>query len=91
MSIRKIKAVMKKEFYHLIRDPRSLILAFIIPLCLILLFGYALSLDVNNVGTVVVDYDHSDVSRDLISPPGCLAIFPCGGLCKGCSAGDGIP
>ncbi len=50
MSLRKINAVMRKEFYHLIRDPRSLILAFIIPLCLILLFGYALSLDVNNVG-----------------------------------------
>jgi ABC-2 type transport system permease protein len=66
MSIRKINAVMRKEFYHLIRDPRSLILAFIIPLCLILLFGYALSLDVNNVETVIVDYDRSDVSRDLV-------------------------
>ena len=75
MSIRKIKAVMKKEFYHLIRDPRSLILAFIIPLCLILLFGYALSLDVNNVGTVVVDYDHSDVSRDLIIHLGASPYF----------------
>jgi ABC-2 type transport system permease protein len=66
MNPRKINAVMRKEFYHLIRDPRSLILAFIIPLCLILLFGYALSLDVNNVETIVVDYDRTDVSRDII-------------------------
>ena len=66
MNPRKINAVMRKEFYHIIRDPRSLILAFIIPLCLILLFGYALSLDVNNVETVVVDYDRTDLSRDLI-------------------------
>jgi len=57
---------MRKEFYHLVRDPRSLILAFIIPLCLILLFGYALSLDVNDVEIVVVDYNRSDLSRDLI-------------------------
>jgi ABC-2 type transport system permease protein len=66
MNPRKINAVMRKEFIHLIRDPRSLILAFIIPLSLILLFGYALSLDVDNVETVVVDYDHTAMSRDLI-------------------------
>jgi ABC-2 type transport system permease protein len=66
VSPRKINAIMRKEYYHLIRDPRSLILAFIIPLSLILLFGYALSLDVNNVETVVVDYDRTDMSRDLI-------------------------
>lgn len=66
MSLRTIKAVMRKEYYHLIRDPRSLILAFIIPLCLILLFGYALSLDVNNVEAVIVDYDRTDLTRDLV-------------------------
>jgi ABC-2 type transport system permease protein len=66
MTPRKINAVMRKEFVHLIRDPRSLILAFIIPLSLILLFGYALSLDVDNVETVVVDHDHTDMSRNFI-------------------------
>jgi ABC-2 type transport system permease protein len=66
MNPRTVNAVMRKEFIHLIRDPRSLILAFIIPLSLILLFGYALSLDVDNVETVVVDYDHTALSRDLI-------------------------
>ncbi|HQI01523.1 MAG TPA: ABC transporter permease [Deltaproteobacteria bacterium] len=66
MSLRKIVAVTRKEFYHLMRDPRSLILAFVMPLCLILMFGYALSLDVNNVEVVFVDYDRTDLSRDLI-------------------------
>ena len=66
MSLRKIMVIMRKEFYHLIRDTRSLILAFIIPLCLILIFGYALSLDVNELDTLIVDYDRTDMSRDLI-------------------------
>jgi ABC-2 type transport system permease protein len=62
----RLKAVVRKEFYHLIRDYRSLYLAFAIPLILIILFGYALSLDVDNVGTVFVDYDKSELSRDFI-------------------------
>jgi len=66
MNPRKIQAVMRKEVYHLIRDYRSLILAFAIPLLLILLFGYALSLDVDNVETVVVDQDRSALSRDFV-------------------------
>ena len=66
MKLRNIQAVTRKEFYHLIRDYRSLYLAFAIPLLLILLFGYALSLDVDNVETVVVDYDNTDLSRDFI-------------------------
>jgi ABC-2 type transport system permease protein len=66
MSLIKIQAIARKEFYHLIRDFRSLYLAFAIPLLLILLFGYALSLDVDNIETVVVDYDRTDLSRDLI-------------------------
>jgi len=66
LNIIHIKAIAKKEFYHLIRDFRSLYLAFIIPLLLIVMFGYALSLDVDNVKTVVVDYDNTELSRDFI-------------------------
>jgi ABC-2 type transport system permease protein len=66
MNFLRIKAIIRKEFYHLIRDYRSLYLAFVLPLILIILFGYALSLDVDNVETVVVDYDQADLSRDFI-------------------------
>ncbi|MBW1714533.1 MAG: ABC transporter permease [Deltaproteobacteria bacterium] len=66
MNLINIKAVSRKEFYHLIRDFRSMYLAFIIPLLLILMFGYALSLDVDNVKTMVVDHDRTELSRDFI-------------------------
>ena len=66
MSPRNIKAIARKEYYHLIRDFRSLYLAFCIPLLLILLFGYALSLDVENIPTVVIDHDMTPQSRDFI-------------------------
>ena len=66
MKPRNIRAFARKEFYHLIRDFRSLYLAFMVPLLLILLFGYALSLDVENVRMVVVDHDRTGLTRDLI-------------------------
>jgi len=66
MNIRNIRAIARKEYYHLIRDFRSLYLAFVIPLLLILLFGYALSMDVEHIQTVVVDHDRTPESRDFI-------------------------
>jgi ABC-2 type transport system permease protein len=62
----RILAVARKEYFHLIRDFRSLYLAFFIPLLLILMFGYALSLDVDNIQAVVVDYDRTPLTRDFI-------------------------
>jgi ABC-2 type transport system permease protein len=62
----RLKAIIRKEIYHLLRDYQSLYLAFAIPLILIILFGYALSLDVDKVETVVVDYDKSALSRDFV-------------------------
>jgi ABC-2 type transport system permease protein len=66
VNTKTVKAIARKEYFHLIRDFRSLYLAFIIPLLLILLFGYALSLDVENIPTVVVDHDKTRESRDFI-------------------------
>jgi len=66
VKVDNIRAIARKELYHLLRDFRSLYLAFAIPLLLILLFGYALSLDVNNIETIVVDREKTDLSRDFV-------------------------
>jgi ABC-type multidrug transport system permease subunit len=70
-----IKAIARKEYYHLIRDFRSMYLAFFIPLFLILMFGYALSLDVKDIKIVVADQDRTDMSRDLIRKLDASAYF----------------
>lgn len=75
MDLVRVRAVARKEFYHLIRDFRSLYLAFAIPLLLILLFGYALSLDVEDIRTVVVDHDRTAESRGLVQRLGSSAYF----------------
>jgi ABC-2 type transport system permease protein len=63
----RLLAVARKEVIQLRRDPRSLALAFLLPLLLLILFGYAITWDVNEIPTVVVDQDRSARSRDLVS------------------------
>ena len=75
MRFRNVLAIARKEIYHLIRDFRSLYLAFALPLLLILLFGYALSLDVDKVETVILDQEQTDLSRDLIRRLGASSYF----------------
>ncbi len=67
MKLRRLAAVARKESLHLLRDWRSLTLALAIPLFLILLYGYALTLDLRNVPTVVWDQGRSPESRELLS------------------------
>lgn len=67
MNPRRLRAVAKKEFIHVFRDWRSLFLALAIPMVLILLFGYALDLDLRNVPTVVWDQSRTPTSREFVS------------------------
>ena len=67
MNPRRLKAVAKKEFLHVLRDPRSLMMGIGIPLLLLFLFGYALTLDVDRVPLIVWDQSHTVESRELIS------------------------
>jgi ABC-2 type transport system permease protein len=67
MNLRRVEAMARKEFLHVLRDPRSLIMAIAIPMLLLILFGYALTLDVDNVPLVVWDQSQTEVSRELIS------------------------
>lgn len=66
MNFRRLKAVTKKELLHIIRDARSLYLALALPLVMLLLFGYALTLDVDRIPTYVYDQDRTPQSRELI-------------------------
>jgi ABC-2 type transport system permease protein len=67
MNFKRTQAVTRKEFLHILRDPRSLVMALALPLLMILLFGYALTLDVDRIPTMVLDRDNSPESRALIA------------------------
>ncbi|MGC9947915.1 MAG: ABC transporter permease [Bryobacteraceae bacterium] len=66
MNLRRTRAMFEKEFRHIVRDSRSLIMALFLPLFQMLLFGYALNLDVDRIPTLIFDADHSTDSRALI-------------------------
>src|ERR1700722_20246711 len=53
-KLRRILALMRKESFQIVRDPSSIALGVVMPVVLILLFGYGLSLDVKNVPYAVV-------------------------------------
>lgn len=59
-------AVARKEWTQLRRDPRSMILAFMLPLFLLLFFGYAITWDVDDLRLAVLDRDNSGESRALV-------------------------
>ena len=67
LALKRVYAVARKEMLHVVRDPRSLGMAIAIPMLLLMLFGYALTLDVDNVPLVVWDQDQTPASRELIS------------------------
>ena len=65
-STQRLLAVARKEALQLRRDPRSLLMAFVLPVLLVVLFGYAISFDVNDVPTAVLDRDGTARSRALV-------------------------
>jgi ABC-2 type transport system permease protein len=62
----RLLAIARKEWIQLRRDPRSMILAFALPLFLLLFFGYAITWDVDDIPIVVVDRDRTAASRALV-------------------------
>lgn len=66
LSRRRLLAVSRKEVLQLRRDRRSLLLAFLLPVLLVVIFAYGISWDVDEIRTVVVDQDHSARSRALV-------------------------
>jgi ABC-2 type transport system permease protein len=62
----RIAALIRKEFLHIFRDPRALVVMFLMPIVQLFLLGYAATTDVEHLRTAVLDGDHSPDSRALI-------------------------
>jgi ABC-2 type transport system permease protein len=63
----RLRSMLIKEFIQVFRDKRTRFLLFGPPVIQMLVFGYAATLDIRHIPTAVLDFDHSQVSRDLLS------------------------
>ena len=61
----RIRFIARKEIYHILRDPRSLIIIFAMPVLMTFLYGFAIDLDIDEVRIGIVDLDRTESSRDL--------------------------
>jgi len=66
MSIMRLLAIARKEVLHILRDSRSLIIVVIMPVTLMLLFGYGVNLDLKGLPIYVYDQEGSQQSQDLL-------------------------
>jgi ABC-2 type transport system permease protein len=64
--IARMLSLMRKEFLHILRDPRALAVMFLMPVLQLVLMGYAATTDVEHLRTAVLDGDKSAASRELI-------------------------
>lgn len=62
----RILPIIKKEFIHISRDFRTLFIVIAMPVLMLFLYGFALNLEIQNVNVIVLDYDKTPESRDLI-------------------------
>ncbi len=66
VSLPRLRAMVKKEFRQLLRDPRTRGVIFVAPVIQLLMFGYAMNTDIRDTATYVVDYDQTSESRRLV-------------------------
>ena len=71
MSI--LQSLIKKEALHVFRDRRTMVITLLMPVLLLLLFGFAISTEVNNVNVVAVVDRHTDETREIME---CFRVNP---------------
>jgi len=62
-----MKGFIIKEFYHIFRDIRSMVILFGMPVVQVLLFGFALSTEVKNAPVAIIDHSNDQVTRAITS------------------------
>ena len=67
VSVKRLFAISRKEFHHLTRDPRMLLLVVVAPTFLLMMLAYVFAFDVDKFSVVVLDQDRTDLSRRYIA------------------------
>ncbi|PIP39163.1 MAG: ABC transporter [Desulfobacterales bacterium CG23_combo_of_CG06-09_8_20_14_all_51_8] len=62
----RLMPLIRKEFIHIRRDPRSLLILFLMPLLMMFIFGYAIDMDLKHIRIGICDLSRTPASRDLI-------------------------
>jgi ABC-2 type transport system permease protein len=65
-GFRRMATIVRKEWLHIIRDPRTLALVIIMPVMMLILLGYAVANDVEDLPLAVADLSRTDASRTLL-------------------------
>lgn len=65
-GFRRMFTIVRKEWLHIIRDPRTLALVIIMPVMMLILLGYAVANDVEDLPLAVADLSRTDASRVLV-------------------------
>lgn len=65
--MKRFKGFVRKEFYHIFRDKRSLFILFGMPIVQILLFGFAITNEINNVDIAILDHSKDDTTKEVIN------------------------
>jgi len=66
MSFRHLRAVIRKEINHTLRDRATFFLVILAPLAMLFIFAYGLTVDIKHVPVAILDYDHTSTSRSFI-------------------------
>lgn len=62
----RIFPIIRKEFVHIRRDFRTLVIVILMPLVMLFLYGFTFNMEIQNVDTIVLDHDNSSASRSLV-------------------------
>ncbi|MFZ2631543.1 MAG: ABC transporter permease [Desulfosalsimonadaceae bacterium] len=62
----RLAPLIRKEFIHIRRDPRSLLILFLMPVLMMFIFGYAIDMDLKHIRIGICDLSRTPASRDLI-------------------------
>lgn len=65
-SARRVLAISRKEFLHILKDPRTLLIVFLLPLVQLIMFGYSFRLEIQEIKLAVLDRSNSAESRSLV-------------------------
>lgn len=74
-SWRRTRAILSKEFKHILRDPFTLMMALMLPLAIVLILGSSIEFNIKSIDTVYVDNDKTMASRKLIEAFGSSNYF----------------